>query len=151
MTYGLEKLILLEKDLKALDKSYIEMLRNMMALRNKTASAAVYLLMGSVPIRVEIHIQMLKLYGAITRMPQNSSLNKIAFRQLTIGHARKSSFIQIRRWQGYTTLKQRFSQLLHNLGERTNGKYSLLRQYGHTGSTILLTSPESNHLCNSLT
>ncbi len=97
MTYGRETLILLEKDLKTLDKSYIEMLRNMMALRNKTASAAVYLLKGSIPIRGEIHIQMLKLYGAITRMPQNSSLNKIAFRQLTVGHARKSWFIQIRK------------------------------------------------------
>ncbi len=97
MIYGLETLILLEKDLKTLDKSYIEMLRNVMALRNKTASAAVYLLMGSIPIRGKIHIQMLKLYGAITRMPQNSSLNNIAFRQLTVGHARKSWFIQIRK------------------------------------------------------
>ncbi len=70
MTYWLEILILLEKDLKALDKSYIEILRNMMAVRDKTASTAVYILMGSIPIRGEIHIQMFKLYGAITSVPQ---------------------------------------------------------------------------------
>ncbi len=32
---------------------------------DKTASSAVYLLMGVLPVRAEIHIQMLKLYGAI--------------------------------------------------------------------------------------
>ncbi len=71
----------------------------MMALRNKIASAAVYLLMGSIPIRGEIHIQMLKLYGAITRMLQNSSLYKIAFRQLKADSeaCEKSWFIQILR------------------------------------------------------
>ena len=54
--------------------------------------------MGSMPLRAYIHSQMLKLFGAITRLNADHGAREIAFRQLAFrGEDKKSWFSQVRR------------------------------------------------------
>ncbi len=72
------------KKIKTLDQAHLKMIKDLMSLRNRTTSSPVYLLMGVLSVRAEIHIQMLKMYGAITQMPNGRSLKLVSFRQLSV-------------------------------------------------------------------
>jgi len=92
MLYGLESLVLTEAQLKMLDQSYLKMLRDGMSLRLGTATEAIYLLMGLYPFRIELHIKVFMLYGAITRLPNDHTLRRLAWRQMTVGSTTKKSW-----------------------------------------------------------
>ena len=57
--------------------------RNVETGRQAKAKEAVYLLFGLLPIEAEIHVRVLRLYGAITRLHPHSPLAEVAFRQVS--------------------------------------------------------------------
>ena len=63
--YGLETLCLTEKNLGEIDKVHKNMLRQLQSLPRSTATPAVYLLVGAMPLRATIHQRMLNLYITI--------------------------------------------------------------------------------------
>ena len=83
LIYGLEVLVLTKTHIADLERTYCGMLRKLLSLREGTASAAVYLLMGLPPLEAEIHIRLLTTFGAITRMPLCSPMRCLALRQLS--------------------------------------------------------------------
>ena len=85
LLYGLEAVTLLKKDLQALDLFYKDLLRNIQSLREGVTTTAIYLLIGLTPAEGELHIQILTLYGAKSRLPTNSPIKRLAERQLTFG------------------------------------------------------------------
>ena len=85
LLYGLEAVTLLKKDLQALDLFYKDLLRNIQSLREGVTTAAIYLLIGLTPAEGELHIQILTLYGAKSRLPTNSPIKRLAEQQLTFG------------------------------------------------------------------
>ena len=72
MLHGLEAVIIPQKDLILLGRAFLQIFPELQALRKDTKSAAVYLLMGMVPIEAELHYQILGLLGAMTRMDPDS-------------------------------------------------------------------------------
>ena len=98
MLHGLEALVLAESHVKILEDYYRGMLRDIQALRDRTANEAVYLLIGLLPIEVELHIKALTLFGAICRLPEESTLRRLAMQQLAIKtEGSKSWFMYCRR------------------------------------------------------
>ena len=94
MLYGLEAVILTKSDITALETYYKGLLRSLMSLRDGTASEAVYLLSGLFPIEAELHVRTLNLFGAISRLPTNTPLHRIAERQISMNEeVRHSWFI----------------------------------------------------------
>ena len=85
LLYGLEAVTLLKKDLQALDLFYKDLLRNIQSLREGVATEAIHLLLGLIPVEGELNIRILILYGAISRLPTNSPIKRLAERQLTFG------------------------------------------------------------------
>ncbi|CAC5378822.1 unnamed protein product [Mytilus coruscus] len=81
LLYGLENLNLQYKDT----------LKHIQSLPNRTATSAVFLLLGALPITAELHKRQLSLLHSIA-MSQNNSIREIAWRQHTAG--RPSSFFK---------------------------------------------------------
>jgi hypothetical protein len=84
MIHGLEAMILKNGDLMVLEKAYKQILRDIQSLSKRTASEAVYLLMGMLPIQAEIHIRTLSLFGAVMRLEEGTLLRNLAERQLAV-------------------------------------------------------------------
>jgi hypothetical protein len=89
--YGLESLCIKESDLEALEKSHISLLRQLQSLPNSTAIPAIYLLLGILPIRAQIHIKILSLYISILHRPSSVEYDVIQ-RQLAIKDTSSSSW-----------------------------------------------------------
>ena len=56
----------------------------MQSLPNHTASEAVYLLSGTLPIKADLDTRQLILCGTIARLPEDNPLKKVATRQMAI-------------------------------------------------------------------
>lgn len=83
MLHGLEALSLSERDCLPLENHYRSLLRQVQHLPCSTASPAVYLLMGSLPVTGLIHIKVLTLFNNIMLQP-DSVLATIMKRQISI-------------------------------------------------------------------
>ena len=83
MIYGLECLPIASIELEPMETYYRELLRKIQHLPESTANAAVYLLVGALPVEALIHIKTLTLFGQIMRR-QDSIEYEIVERQLAI-------------------------------------------------------------------
>ena len=97
MLHGLDSVILKQKDVQSLDSQYSKILCNLLSLREKVAKEAVYLLFGLLPIEAEIHVRVLTLYGAITRLHPHSPLAEVVFRQVSGQGNASSWFMYVRK------------------------------------------------------
>jgi len=61
LLYGLETLNLQNKDLTALHSFHLSTLKHIQSLPNRTATSAIYLLLGILPINAELHKRQLSL------------------------------------------------------------------------------------------
>ena len=86
---GLEAVVLNKSDVLALDSYHRKLLRQLQSLPESTANAAVYLLMGAIPIEGEWHKRVLSLFGRIARLGSDHPLYLLAARQLSLGEERR--------------------------------------------------------------
>ena len=91
LVYGLEVLLLTKKQMNELSTYYLQLLKHIQGLPKRTASCAVYLLIGAIPAEGIVHLRQLTLIGAIARS-ENKSLCELAIRQLAIHSTRTSWF-----------------------------------------------------------
>jgi hypothetical protein len=94
MLYGLEAVTLTQKQINTLEIAYRTMLRQLQALPSKTATEAIYLLMGMYPIEAVLHQRTLSLFGAIARLDNDSFLKTLACRQLSLREVTSKSWFQ---------------------------------------------------------
>ena len=96
LVYGIEAAKLSAAQVNQLELFHRKMLRQIQGLPENTAISAVYLLIGILPIEATIHIKLLSLFGAITRLERENPLWQVALRQLAIKPSTsKSWFAQI--------------------------------------------------------
>ena len=82
LLYGLEVVLLKKGQLDELEKFHIEVLKQIQSLPTRTANYIVYLLLGALPLKVEIERRQLGLfYSSITS--ENSTLQKLWKRQIS--------------------------------------------------------------------
>ena len=81
LLYGLEMLPLNQKQLDILSRSHTKTLRNLQALPTRTATCAVFLLLGALPIEAEIHRRQLSFVHSIL-VCDNSTIQGLTDRQL---------------------------------------------------------------------
>jgi hypothetical protein len=84
LLYGLEATVLCKKDLDELDNFYKKLLRQIQALPESTATEAIYLLIGALPVKFLLHIRVLSLFGNICRLPPTHDLHQLARRQIAV-------------------------------------------------------------------
>ena len=82
---GLDAVVLNASDVKSLDTYHRKLLRQLQGLPESTANAAVYLLMGSIPIEGEWHKKILSMIGRIARLGKEHPLHLLAARQISLG------------------------------------------------------------------
>ena len=78
LTYGLEALILKDSDYQPLETYYKTLLRQIQHLPENTATPAIYLLLGCIPLEGQIHIRLLTFFGDILSRPgtiENDTIN----------------------------------------------------------------------------
>ena len=98
LLHGLEATILTTSDIALLDKFHRKLLRQIQGLPESTATEAVYLLLGALPIEALWHMRILTLFGSICRLPQNHQLYRLSMRQLAVRHNNRYSwFTQLSR------------------------------------------------------
>ena len=68
---GLASLVLSKEDVNILEKHYLETIRRLLKLHDRTPRCAVYFLAGSLPGTALLHLRQLNLFGMICRLPQN--------------------------------------------------------------------------------
>ena len=81
LLYGLEVLSLTKGQLDQLSNYHIQTLRNMQSLPQRTASAAVYMLLGALPLEAELHKSQLSLFHSVV-VSENECLKSLVQRQL---------------------------------------------------------------------
>ena len=89
--YGLEAMVLQEKDYEELDKSHRILLRQIQSLPDSTAMSAVYLLIGCIPLRAKVHQRMLTLLNTILNRTGSVEFDIIE-RQLAMKHLKSKSW-----------------------------------------------------------
>ena len=94
LLYGLEATVLTKKQREELSTYHRNLLRIIQGLPKSTANEAIFILMGELPIEAELDIRILKMFGAICRADSNSTLKKMAHRQIAIDN-KHSWFHQI--------------------------------------------------------
>jgi hypothetical protein len=82
MLHGLEAIILTKTETERLERGYRNILRNLLSLRKNVATAAIYLMFGMLPIKAELDLRILTLYGIVTRQQENTVIKDLARRQL---------------------------------------------------------------------
>lgn len=90
--YGLEALVVKEKDMSALDKSHRALLRQIQSLPDSTANSAIYLLVGCPPLRAKLHRKMLTLFITILHR-RDSPEHQIISRQIAMKTTASNSWI----------------------------------------------------------
>ena len=70
LLYGLEACVLTRTKIEKLEMFYRKLLRQIQNLPQSTAREAVYLLLGTIPLEAQLHLRVLSLFGAITRLDQ---------------------------------------------------------------------------------
>ena len=89
LTYGLEALNLTHVEIKHLEKFYLEQLRYVQYMHKTTANAAVYLLIGLLPIQAQLDIKILCFFVSMLR--RTSSIERKVFeRQLAMKNMQNS-------------------------------------------------------------
>ena len=91
LLYGLEILPLSKTHILALEKFHKNSLRIIQSLPERTATSAVYLLLGALPIEAEIHKRQLSLLHSIL-VCDNSRIKEVLNRQLSVNFDNKDSF-----------------------------------------------------------
>ena len=82
MISGMESIIISKKEMKHLEVYHRKFLKNIQNLPMNTASSAVYLLLGALPIEATIDKNVINLTGAIARST-DSVIRELALKQLT--------------------------------------------------------------------
>ena len=90
LLHGLEATILSSKDLACMEKYYKGLLRQIQALPENTASEAIYLLLGAIPVQAIYHIKVMTLFGSICCLPQTHALQLLCKRQLAMDNSKNS-------------------------------------------------------------
>ena len=83
LLYGLEATHILQKDIADISLYDKRLLKQIQHLPDKTADAAVYLMLGEPPIQAEIHRRLFTIFGSITRNYESVE-NQLAWRQLSV-------------------------------------------------------------------
>lgn len=83
LLYGLESLSLSEKNYSDMEKFHLNQLRRIQSLPCSTAKPAVYLLIGMLPVKAEIHRKILTLFMSLL-LRTGSTENDIIRRQLVM-------------------------------------------------------------------
>ena len=89
---GLEATVLPHGDIKQLDAFYKKLLRQMQGLSESVATEAVYLLIGTLPIKAILHQRIFSLFGNICRLDRDEPLRQVAIRQLSITSEKSGSW-----------------------------------------------------------
>ncbi|MES9904544.1 MAG: reverse transcriptase family protein [Sedimenticola sp.] len=89
LLYSLETLILTATQVNQLERFHTKTLKNFQSLPLRTATSAVLLLLGALPVEAEIHRRQLSLMYAIAHT-RNSKLRLLMERQIVMGY--KTSF-----------------------------------------------------------
>ena len=96
LLYGLETVILLQKDIDSLNDFHKDMLRRIQHLPQRTALPIVYGLVGQFPIEFELHRRQFTLFGNIIR--EQCVEKNLALRQLAVKDDNSHSwFIMIKK------------------------------------------------------
>ena len=96
LLYGLETVILLQKDIDILNDFHKDMLRRIQHLPQRTALPVVYGLVGQFPIEFELHRRQFTLFGNIVR--EKCIEKDLALRQLAVKDDNSHSwFIMIKK------------------------------------------------------
>ena len=92
---GLKATILSNSDSNKIDSFFHKMLKQIQGLPDNTAREAVYILAGEMPIEEKLELEILEIYGGITRLLPNHVLQQLARRQIAIkSKTSKSWFIK---------------------------------------------------------
>ena len=91
LLYGLAILPLSKTHILALEKFHKNSLRIIQSLPERTATSAVYILLGALPIEAEIHKRQLSLLHSIL-VCDNSRIKEVLNRQLSVNFDNKDSF-----------------------------------------------------------
>ena len=89
--YGLEVIYLTKTQLNQLERYHLLVLRHIQALPQRTASSAVYMFLGALPIEAEIHKRQLSLLHAVISS-DNKCLRDVVKRQLACSFNNEYSF-----------------------------------------------------------
>ena len=92
LLYGLDAVPLNKTQLQMLDGYVRTLFRQIQGLSENTATEAIYLLLGTVPIEATIHTRTLSLLGSIARLPRTHPIWKLALRQLARPDCPKKSW-----------------------------------------------------------
>ena len=91
---GLEACVLKKHELNSLDRYHKKLQRMIQGLPESTATPAIYLLLGTVPLAATLHGRILSLYGNITRLVYNHPLRQLALRQIGMADSRPLSWFK---------------------------------------------------------
>jgi hypothetical protein len=91
LLYGLDVNSITKTQLKSLEEFHLGMLRALQSLPERTATEAVYLLSGCLPVLGHVHMRKLSLVGAIARS-EHTTLQTIAVRQCALKEVTSTSW-----------------------------------------------------------
>lgn len=112
LTYGLEALVLESEHYQILEHFYKNILRRLQHLPDNTATPAIYILLGCIPLEGQLHIKLLTYYGSILRNI-GSAEYEIVKRQLAVKELSSNSWVnQIRRVLSKYALPSAYKLLL---------------------------------------
>ena len=89
---GLDGAIISEKDVIKLEMYHRKLLRIIQGLPENTASCAVYLMAGTIPLRGLLHMRIMSLFGNISRLKTDTPLYRLALRQSSLASSRPNSW-----------------------------------------------------------
>ncbi len=92
LLFGLEAVTLTKDNINEMDKAHRNLIRSVQSLPRNTATEAIYLMSGCLPLLAEINIKRLSLLGAVARLPFENPLRTIALSQLALRHPTSHSW-----------------------------------------------------------
>ena len=119
LLYGLEVISLNKTQLKDLERYHLNTLRQIQSLPKRTASSAVYMLLGALPIEAELHKRQLSLLYAVLTS-ENQCLQEVVQRQLACCFDNVHSFF-------YTTSKVLEKYDLPSISQLLTSSHSKLK------------------------
>jgi len=112
LTYGLESLILDAEHYKTLESFYKSVLRKIQHLPESTATPAIYILLGCIPLQGLLHIKLLTFYVSILQNSESVEC-EIVKRQLAMKELSAESWVnQVRRVLSKYNLPSAYKLLL---------------------------------------
>lgn len=82
LLYGIEATIPSKQELEDMEKFHRKILRQIQGLPESTATEAIYILSGDLPIQLQYHMRVLTLFGSICRLSMDHPLRRMAKRQM---------------------------------------------------------------------